>query len=83
MQASAPDLMAAGGAADFRYIAAASGNNSTTISLLVSNISRAFTKQTIIAQTTTLLGDLQVLTQQLSAHQTQLQAGISALNNTA
>lgn len=62
---------------------AASGSNSTTISLpQISNISRAFTKtQTIIAQTTTLLGDLQTLTQQLSAQQMQLQAGVSALNN--
>lgn len=84
MQASAPDLLAAGGTLQtLGTQAAASGSNSTTISLpQISNISRAFTKtQTIIAQTTTLLGDLQVLTQQLSAHQTQLQAGVSALNN--
>ena len=84
MQASAPDLLAAGGTLQtLGTQAAASGSNSTTISLpQISNISRAFTKtQTIIAQTTTLLGDLQVLTQQLSAQQTQLQAGVSALNN--
>ena len=84
MQASAPDLLAAGGTLQtLGTQAAASGSNSTTISLpQISNISRAFTKtQTIITQTTTLLGDLQVLTQQLSAQQTQLQAGVSALNN--
>ena len=84
MQASAPDLLVAGGTLQtLGTQAAASGSNSTTISLpQISNISRAFTKtQTIIAQTTTLLGDLQVLTQQLSAQQTQLQAGVSALNN--
>ena len=84
MQASAPDLLAAGGTLQtLGTQAAASGSNSTTISLpQISNISRAFTKtQTIIAQTTTLLGDLRVLTQQLSAQQTQLQAGVSALNN--
>ena len=61
MQASAPDLLAAGGTLQtLGTQAAASGSNSTTI---------------------TLLGDLQVLTQQLSAQQTQLQAGVSALNN--
>ena len=84
MQASAPDLLAAGGTLQtLGTQAAASGSNSTTISLpQINNISRAFTKtQTIITQTTTLLGDLQVLTQQLSAQQTQLQAGVSALNN--
>ena len=84
MQASAPDLLAAGGTLQtLGTQAAASGSNSTTISLpQISNISRAFTKtQTIIAQTTTLLNDLQTLTQQLSAQQTQLQAGVSALNN--
>ena len=81
---SKSDLLAAGGT--LRTLgaqAAASSSKSTTISLpQISNISQAFTKtQTIIAQTTTLLGDLQVLTQQLSAQQTQLQAGVSALNN--
>ena len=84
MQASAPDLLAAGGTLQtLGTQAAASGSNSTTISLpQISNISRAFTKtQTIITQTTTLLGDLQVLTQQLSAQQTQFQAGVSVLNN--
>ena len=84
IQDSAPDLLAAGGTLQtLGTQAAASGSNSTTISLpQISNISRAFTKtQTIITQTTTLLGDLQVLTQQLSAQQTQLQAGVSALNN--
>ena len=78
------DLLAAGGTLQtLGAQAAASGSNSTTISLpQISNISRAFTKtQTIIAQTTTLLNDLQTLTQQLSAQQTQLQAGVSALNN--
>ena len=63
--------------------AAASGSESTTISLpQISNISQAFTKiQTIIEQTGTLREDLQALKQQLSAQQTQLQAGVSALNN--
>ena len=81
---SESDLLAAGGTLQtLGAQAAASGSNSTTISLpQISNISRAFTKtQTIIAQTTTLLGDLQTLTQQLSAQQTQLQAGVSVLNN--
>ena len=84
MEASKSDLLAAGGTLQtLGAQAAASGSNSTTISLpQISNISRAFTKtQTIIAQTTTLLGDLQTLTQQLSAQQTQLQAGVSVLNN--
>ena len=84
MQDSASDLLAAGGTLQtLGTQAAASGSNSTTISLpQISNISRAFTKtQTIIAQTTTLLNDLQTLTQQLSAQQTQLQAGVSTLNN--
>ena len=84
MEASKSDLSAAGGTLQtLGAQAAASGSNSTTISLpQISNISRAFTKtQTIIAQTTTLLGDLQTLTQQLSAQQTQLQAGVSVLNN--
>lgn len=63
--------------------AAASGSESTTISLpQISNISRAFTKtQTIIEQTGTLREDLQALKQQLSAQQTQLQAEVSILNN--
>ena len=63
--------------------AAASGSESTTISLpQISNISQAFTKiQTIIEQTGTLREDLQALKQQLSAQQTQLRAGVSALNN--
>ena len=84
MQASAPDLLAAGSTLQTLGVqAATSGGNSTTISLpQISNISQAFTKtQTIIAQTTTLLGDLQTLTQQLSVQQTQLRAGVSALNN--
>ena len=84
MEDSKSDLSAAGDT--LRTLGAqvaASGSDSTTISLpQISNISRAFTKtQTIIAQTTILLGDLQTLTQQLSAQQTQLQAGVSALNN--
>ena len=84
MRASESDLLTAGGTLQaLSTQAAASGSDSTTISLpQISNISRAFTKtQTIIAQTTILLGDLQTLTQQLSAQQTQLQAGVSALNN--
>lgn len=84
MEASKSDLLAAGGTLQtLGAQAAASGSNSTTISLpQISNISRAFTKtQTIIEQTTTLLKDLRVLTKQLSAQQTQLQAGVSTLNN--
>lgn len=84
MLASRSDLLAAGGTLQtLGAQAAASGSDSTTISLpQISNISRAFTKtQTIIAQTTTLLKDLQALTQQLSAQQTQLQVGVSVLNN--
>ena len=84
MNDSKSDLLAAGGTLQtLGTQAAASGSDSTTISLpQISNISRAFTKtQTIIAQTATLLNDLQTLTQQLSAQQTQLQAGVSALNN--
>ena len=84
MNDSKSDLLTAGGTLHtLGAQAAASGSNSTTISLpQISNISRAFTKtQTIIAQTTTLLNDLQTLTQQLSAQQMQLQAGVSALNN--
>ncbi len=84
MNASKSDLLTAGGT--LRTLgaqAAASGSNSTTISLpQISNISQALKKtQTIIAQMKTLRDDLQTLTQQLSAQQTQLQAGVSALNN--
>ena len=84
MKDSESDLLAAGGT--LRTLgaqAAASGSDSTTISLpQISNISQAFTKiQTISAQMGTLREDLQTLTQQLSAQQTQLQAGVSALNN--
>ena len=84
MEDSKSDLSAAGDT--LRILgtqAAASGSNSTTISLpQISNISQAFTKiQTIIEQTGTLREDLQALKQQLSAQQTQLQAGISTLNN--
>lgn len=84
IRASESDLSAAGGILrTLSTQAAASDSKSTTISLpQISNISRAFTTaQTIIVQTTTLLGDLQTLTQQLLAQQTQLQAGVSALNN--
>ena len=84
MRASESDLLTAGDT--LRTLdtqAAASGSESTTISLpQISNISQAFTKiQTIIAQMGTLREDLQALKQQLSAQQTQLQAGVSALNN--
>ena len=84
MEDSKSDLLAAG--VTLRTLgaqAAASGSESTTISLpQISNISQAFTKiQTIIAQTGTLREDLQALKQQLSAQQTQLQAGVSVLNN--
>ena len=84
MEDSKSDLSAAGDT--LRILgtqAAASGSESTTISLpQISNISQAFTKiQTIIEQTGTLREDLQALKQQLSAQQTQLQAGISTLNN--
>ena len=83
MRASESDLLTAGGTLQaLGTQAAASGSESTTISLSqISNISRAFTEtQTIIEQTTTLLKDLRVLTQQLSAQQTQLRAGVSILN---
>lgn len=84
MEDSKSDLSAAGDT--LRILgtqAAASGSESTTISLpQISNISQAFTKiQTIIEQTRTLREDLQALKQQLSAQQTQLQAGVSTLNN--
>ena len=84
MRASESDLSAAGDT--LRTLSAqvaASGSDSTTISLpQISNISQAFTKtQTIIEQTTTLCKDLRVLNQQLSAQQTQFQAGVSVLNN--
>ena len=63
--------------------AAASGGDSTTISLSqISSISQALKKtQPIIVQMGMLHEDLQTLKQQLSAQQTQLQAGVSALNN--
>ena len=81
---SKSDLLTAGGT--LRTLgaqAAASGSESTTISLSqISNIYQAFTKtKAIIAQTGTLREDLQALNQQLSAQQTQLQAGVSVLNN--
>jgi YhgE/Pip N-terminal domain/YhgE/Pip C-terminal domain len=84
MNDSKSDLLAAGGTLQtLGTQAAASGSNSTTISLpQISSISQALKKtQTIIAQMETLREDLQALTQQLSAQQTQLQAGVSALNN--
>ena len=84
MRASESDLLAAGGTLQtLGTQAAASGSDSTTISLpQISSISQAFTKtKAIIAQTGTLREDLQTLTQQLSAQQTQLQAGVSTLNN--
>ena len=84
MRASESDLLAAGGTLQtLGAQAAASGSESTTISLSqISNIYQAFTKtKAIIAQTGTLREDLQALNQQLSAQQTQLQAGVSVLNN--
>ena len=84
MLASRSDLLAAGGTLQtLGAQAAASGSDSTTISLpQISNISRALTKTQIISvQMETLREDLQALTQQLLAQQTQLQAGVSALNN--
>lgn len=84
MKDSESDLLAAGGTLQtLGAQAAASGSDSTTISLpQISNISRALTKTQIIsAQMETLREDLQALTQQLLAQQTQLQAGVSALNN--
>lgn len=84
MLASRSDLLAAGVTLQtLGAQAAASGSDSTTISLpQISNISRALTKTQIIsAQMETLREDLQALTQQLLAQQTQLQAGVSALNN--
>lgn len=84
MQASKSDLLTVGGTLQaLGTQAAASGSDSTTISLpQISNISQAFTKiQTISAQMGTLRDDLQALKQQLSAQQTQLQAGVSTLND--
>ena len=84
MKDSESDLLTAGGTLQaLSTQAAASGSDSTTISLpQISSISQAFTKtKAIIAQMKTLREDLQTLTQQLSAQQTQLQAGVSALNN--
>ena len=84
MRASESDLLTAGGTLQaLGTQAAASGSDSTTISSSqISNIYQAFTEtKTIIEQTTTLRKDLRVLTQQLSAQQTQLQAGVSTLNN--
>lgn len=84
IQDSESDLSAAGDTLrTLSTQAAASSSKSTTISLpQISNISQAFTKtKAIIAQTGTLRDDLQTLTQQLSAQQTQLQAGVSTLNN--
>lgn len=84
MRASESDLLAAGGTLQtLGTQAAASGSNSTTISLpQISNIYQALTKTQIIsAQMETLREDLQTLNQQLLAQQTQLQAGVSALNN--
>ena len=83
MEASKSDLLAAGGTLQtLGAQAAASGSNSTTISLpQISNISQAFIKtQTIIEQMGTLLEELQALKQQLSTQQTQLRAGVSTLN---
>ena len=83
MKDSESDLSAAGDTLRTLGAAAPGGNSTTTISLSqISNISRALTKtQTIIAQMGTLRDDLQTLTQQLSVQQTQLQAGVSILNN--
>ena len=84
IQDSRSDLLTAGGTLQaLGTQAAASGSESTTISLpQISNISQAFTKtQTIIAQMGMLGEDLQALKQQLLAQQTQLQAGVSVLNN--
>lgn len=84
MKDSESDLLTAGDT--LRILgaqAAASGGDSTTISLLqISSISQALKKtQPIIVQMGMLHEDLQTLKQQLSAQQTQLQAGVSALNN--
>ena len=84
MKDSESDLLTAGD--PLRILgaqAAASGGDSTTISLpQISSISQALKKtQPIIVQMGMLHEDLQTLKQQLSAQQTQLQAGVSALNN--
>ena len=84
MKDSESDLLTAGDT--LRILgaqAAASGGDSTTISLpQISSISQALKKtQPIIVQMGMLHEDLQTLKQQLSAQQTQLQAGVSALNN--
>ena len=84
MKDSESDLLTAGDT--LRILgaqAAASGGDSTTISLpQISSISQALKKtQPIIVQMGMLHEDLQTLKQQLSAQQTQLQAGVSILNN--
>lgn len=84
MKDSESDLLTAGDT--LRILgaqAAASGGDSTTISLpQISSISQALKKtQPIIVQMGMLHEDLQTLKQQLSVQQTQLQAGVSALNN--
>lgn len=84
MKDSESDLLTAGDT--LRILgaqAAASGGDSTTISLpQISSISQALKKtQPIIVQMGMLHEDLQTLKQQLSAQQTQLQAGVSVLNN--
>ena len=84
MKDSESDLLTAGDT--LRILgaqAAASGGDSTTISLpQISSISQALKKtQPIIVQMGMLHEDLQALKQQLLAQQTQLQAGVSALNN--
>ena len=83
MQASAADLMAAGGTLQTLGQAAANSGGSTTITLpQIGQLSQALSKtQTISVQAAALLKDLQILTQSLSVQQAQLQAGVSTLNN--
>lgn len=83
MQTAAADLTAAGGTLQTLGHDAVASGGSTTITLpQISQLSQALNKtQTISVQAAALLKDLQILTKSLSAQQTQLQAGVSTLNN--
>lgn len=83
MQTSLADLSAAGVVLkDLGSQAVASGGSTTITLPQISQLSQALSKtQTIITQAAALLKDLQSLTAMLSAQQTQLQAGVSTLNN--
>lgn len=83
MQTSLADLSAAGVVLkDLGSQAVASGGSTTITLPQISQLSRALNKtQTIRVQAAALLKDLQILTQSLSTQQSQLQTGVSTLNN--